>query len=141
MDEELQYGYSPVLPIDLVSSLQKYKQSPDSLSARNAAFQAFYSVNPKAAGQMVGSPNAKGYEGLLNGINAAYGITPTQQALIERAYEQAKLQQEISNDDFAPNTSQQNTGGRTVIQKKENVGLLPGLLDSTSQSTLRVLRR
>lgn len=124
-------GYAKIIPVAIRQAMSGYAANPNSLSARNAAFQAFYTEQPKAAGQSVG--NAEGYNGLLGAINQSYGITPE---WMEAATQWSKMSEDERNEYL----NRQNEDGESSQQQN----LMPGLLSQkpqNNQSALSILWR
>ena len=125
-------GLAWAIPESISQAMAGYAANPNSLSARNTAWQAFYAEQPKAAGQAAGQ--AEGYNGLLGAINNAYGITP-------EWMEAATLWSKMSDDEREAYLNQQNGNEEEQGQQGR---LMNGLLSPkphNNQSTLAILWR
>ena len=125
-------GYALAIPEKLRQAMVGYASNPNSLAARNTAFQAFYAENPKAAGQSAGQ--TEGYNGLLGAINSAYGITP-------EWMEAATLWSNMSEDE---RNAYLGKGDGSEEEQGQQTGIMGGLLSpkpQNNQSTLSILWR
>ena len=92
------WSIDPRIPANVRNEMVAYAADPNSLTARNNAFQAFYKANPEAAGAALGQQSFQGYNGFTDTVNNAYGVpanAPKSQ-VNSPAYQQA--QQEADNN-------------------------------------------
>ena len=75
-----------------------YAANPNSLTAREKAFQAFNKANPNAAGEALGQQGFQGYNGFVDTVNQAYNVpaSSSKSQVNSPAYQQA--QQEAANN-------------------------------------------